>query len=219
MKDNRIILTRIQVAKLELTEENKKFSIAWNFIRGKITSAKYASIVFQDQEVLDRRGIGGFFTTQKFVNILYLSKNYYDTQRNVLKFESDHDVAIFLHECSHYIHFACNGGKYTQKDLPIIETLKLPKLPCDNITRYFVEREAWQMSLSMNRCFRLGLEAEINKTNAHNMLYVEKQVGLRKITKEEVTALEGTMTIGDFRYEKSNGSGKSTMTSSDQISE
>ena len=219
MKDNRIILTRIQVAKLELAEENKKFSIAWNFIRGKITSAKYASIVFQDQEVLDRRGIGGFFTTQKFVNILYLSKSYYDAQRNVLKFESDHDVAIFIHECSHYIHFACNGGKYTQKDLPIIETLKLPKLPCDNITRYFVEREAWQRSLSMNRCFRLGLEAEINKTNAHNMLYVEKQVGLRKITNEEVTALEGTMTIGDFRYEKSNGSGKSTLTSSDQISE
>lgn len=219
MKDNRIILTRIQVAKLELAEENKKFSIAWNFIRGKITSAKYASIVFQDQEVLDRRGIGGFFTTQKFVNILYLSKNYYDAQRNVLKFESDHDVAVFLHECSHYIHFACNGGKYTQKDLPIIETLKLPKLPCDNITRYFVEREAWQMSLSMNRSFRLGLETEINKTNAHNMLYVEKQVGLRKITNEEVTALEGTMTIGDFRYEKSNGSGKSTLTSSDQISE
>ena len=219
MRDNRIILTRIQVAKLELAEKNKKFSIAWNFIRGKITSAKYASIVFQDQEVLDRRGIGGFFTTQKFVNILYLSKNYYDSAKNELKFDSDHEVAVFLHECSHYIHFACNGGKYTQKDLSIIETLKLPKLPCDNITRYFVEREAWQMSLSMNRCFRLGLEAEINKTNAHNMLYVEKQVGLRKITNEEVIALEGTMTISDFRYERSNGSGKSTMTSSDQISE
>lgn len=206
MHDNRIILTKAQIANLDVDSTETSMKIAWNYIRGKVIASRYSAIVFQEQSVLDKRGIGGFFTSRKFVNVLYLSDKYYDRESRVLKFESDRDRAVFLHECSHFIHICSNFGKYTQKDLEIIKTLKAPKLPLDNTQRYFTEREAWQISLNINRCFRIGLEAEINTVNAHNMLNVERSMGFRKMTKEEVTAIEKTMTISDFRYEKSTTS-------------
>ena len=74
MRDNRIIYTKAKIAMLDIDTDNKSMMVAWNFIRGKIVASKFFSIVFQDQAVLDDRGIGGFFTTKEFVNILYISQ-------------------------------------------------------------------------------------------------------------------------------------------------
>lgn len=202
MHDNRIILPKIQVAKLEVETENQGLKLAWNFIRGKITASKFASIVFQEQKELDLRGIGGFFTTQSFVNILYLSNKYYDQNKRCLKFDSDRDAAVFLHECSHYIHIASNMGKWTQKDDELVKDMKPARIPITPDVQYYAEREAWQLSLNMDKIFRIGITAEINKINAHNMLLVEKMQGLRKIDIDEVEKIEGSMTIDQFHKTK-----------------
>ena len=198
MIDNRTIFTRIKVAKLELDSENRGLQIAWNFIRGKITSAKFASVVFQDQEVLDNSGIGGFFTTKSFVNILYLSKDY--LRDGKIKFNDDEAVATFLHECSHYLHLVSNHGRYSQKDDEVVKTLPLSSMKITPKSRYYTEREAWAISLGLDKIFRLGLTDSINKINARNMLLVEKSLGMRKITMDEIEKIETTMTIDHFHW-------------------
>lgn len=184
MRDNRIIYTSKKIAGLEIESENRGMVIAWNYIRGKITSTKFASIVFQDQDVLDRRGIGGYFTVKSFVNILYLSKEY--LKNGKLYLEDDKDAAVFLHECSHFLHLACSGGKYTQ---PLAEEMKLRDAkfgsPSDR-DRYFVEREAWHLSNSLNRVFHIGIQEEIDRVNTRNMLIVSARCGVSKMSKIEM---------------------------------
>jgi hypothetical protein len=199
MIDNRTIFTRIQVAKLEMVTDNSGLQIAWNFIRGKITGAKFASVVFQDQKILDRTGIGGFFTTKSFVNILYLSKDYLSDGK--IKFKNDDAAAVFLHECCHYLHLVSNQGRYSQKDDEIVTSLP-PANPTkvNPKSRYYAEREAWFLSLNMNKVFRLNLLDEINRINTRNMLIVEKSNGQRKITMDEVEKIERTMTIDQFHW-------------------
>ena len=199
MIDNREIFSRIKVAKLDIDSDNPSYRIAWNFIRGKITGSKFASIVFQDQEVLDKAGIGGFYTNRSFVNILYLSKDY--LKNGKIWFKDDESAAVFLHECSHYIHLVSNQGRYSQKDDEIVTSLP-PANPTkvNPKSRYYAEREAWFLSLNMNKVFRLNLLDEINRINAHNMLLVEKSNGQRKITMDEVENLETSMTIDQFHW-------------------
>jgi hypothetical protein len=48
----------------------------------------------------------------------------------------------------------------------------------------------------------MGITAEINKINAHNMLLVEKMQGLRNIDMDEVVKIEGSMTIDQFHKTK-----------------
>ena len=201
MIDNRTIFTRIQVAKLEMETDNNGLQIAWNFIRGKITASKLASIIFQDQQVLDKSGIGGFFTNQSFVNILYLSKDY--LKNGKIWFRDDESAAVFLHECSHYIHLVSNQGRYSQKDDEVVATLP-PASPTkvNPKSRYYAEREAWFLSLNMNKVFRLNLIDEINRINTRNMLCVERMNGLRKITMEDVENLERSMTIDQFHWKE-----------------
>ena len=198
MIDNRTVFTRIQVAKLEIDTDNSGLKLAWNFIRGKITSAKFASIVFQDQEVLDRSGIGGFFTERSFVNILYLSKDYLCDGK--IAFKEDEAASVFLHECCHYLHLVSNRGHYSQKDDEVVTTLPPSSMKITPKSRYYSEREAWQLSLNLNKIFRLGLLDQINKTNAHNMLLVEMSLGQRKITMDEVKKIESSMTIDQFHW-------------------
>ena len=198
MIDNRTIFTRIQVAKLEMATDNNGLQIAWNFIRGKITGAKFASVVFQDQKILDRTGIGGLFTTKSFVNILYLSKDYLSDGK--IKFKNDDAAAVFLHECCHYLHLVSNQGRYSQKDDEVVTTLPPSSMKITPKSRYYSEREAWQLSLNLNKIFRLGLLDSINKINAHNMLLVEKSLGQRKITMDEVKKIETPMTIDQFHW-------------------
>ena len=175
MIDNRTIFTRIQVAKLEMVTDNNGLQIAWNFIRGKITGAKFASVVFQEQKILDRSGIGGFFT-------------------------DDDAAAVFLHECCHYLHLVSNQGRYSQKDDEVVTTLPPSSMKITPKSRYYSEREAWLLSLNLNKIFRLGLLDSINKINAHNMLLVEKSLGQRKITMDEVKEIETSMTIDQFHW-------------------
>lgn len=198
MIDNRTIFTRIQVSKLEMVTDNSGLQIAWNFIRGKITGAKFASVVFQDQKILDRSGIGGFFTTKSFVNILYLSKDY--LRDGKIKFKDDDAAAVFLHECCHYLHLVSNQGRYSQKDDEVVTTLPPSSMKITPKSRYYSEREAWLLSLNLNKIFRLGLLDPINKINAHNMLLVEKSLGQRKITMDEVKKIETSMTIDQFHW-------------------
>ena len=197
MFDNREIYTRAKLANLKITTDNPGLRIAWEFIKGKITSSKLASVIFQEKEVLERRGIGGFFTTESFVNILYLSKEYLDN--GSIHFKDEKSAAVFLHECSHYLHLVSNCGRYSQKDdeiasaLPPASALKItPK------TRYYVEREAWALSLNLDRVFRLGMKDLINKVNTHNMLNVEMSLGQRKF--EEKENEEPTMSIEQFHW-------------------
>lgn len=199
MIDNREIFSRIKVAKLDIDSDKPGYRIAWNFIRGKITGSKFASIIFQDQEVLDRVGIGGFYTNRSFVNILYLSKDY--LKNGKIWFKDDESAAVFLHECSHYIHLVSNQGRYSQKDDEVVTNLP-PANPnkVDPKTRYYAEREAWFLSLNMNKVFRLNLIDEINRINTRNMLIVEKSNGQRKITMDEVEKIERTMTIDQFHW-------------------
>jgi len=199
MLDNRKIYPRSKVALLKVA--NPKLAPLWALIQGKITSARYASIVFQEHKVLERRGVGGFFTERKFVNILYLSDKYLDATTNTLKFDTDEDLAIFIHECSHFLHLSANGGKFLMKDvggdLPALSAVSAPT----DKQRYLAEREAWFRSLGLNRCFRLGLEDAINAANANNMLSVEKLLGKRSESIEELKKMAESMSIDDFKPE------------------
>lgn len=195
MLDNRKIYPRSKVALLKVA--NQDLTPLWGLIQGKITSSRYASIVFQEQEVLDRRGIGGFFTEHKFVNILYISDKYLDAASNTLKFDTDEDLAIFIHECSHFLHLSTNGGKFLMKDVGDLPPLSAASRPTPK-QRYWAEREAWFRSLGLNRCFRLGLEDAINTVNAKNMLAVELSMGLRKGDLEELKKKAPSMKITDF---------------------
>ena len=199
MRDDREIFSRIKVAKLDIDSDKPGYRIAWNFIRGKITASKLASIIFQDQKVLDKSGIGGFYTNKSFVNILYLSKDY--LKNGKIWFKNDESAAVFLHECSHYLHIVSNQGRYGQKDDEVVRTLP-PASPMKitQKSRYYAEREAWFLSLNLNKAFRLNLTDEINRVNAHNMLIVEKAAGKRNITMEEIEKLEGDMTIDQFHW-------------------
>ena len=197
MRDNRIIYTRAKIATLDIESENRGMVIAWNYIRGKIMSTKLASIIFQDQEVLDNRGIGGFFTIQKFVNILYLSKEYLKNGKIFLK--DDKAAATLLHECSHFIHFACSGGKYTQ---PLAEEFSIGAASFTSKTpkeRYFEEREAWHMSNSFNRVFHIGIQEEIDRINTRNMLIMSEKCGITKMKREELMSIE-SLPIEKFNF-------------------
>lgn len=199
MFDNREIYTRARVAKLSIDTDNPGLRIAWEFIKGKITSSKLASIIFQEKKELERRGVGGFFTSKSFVNILYLSKEY--LSNGSIHFEDEKSAAIFLHECSHYLHLVSNCGRYSQKDDEIASTL--PPASVVKITpktRYYVEREAWALSLNIDRIFRLGMRDQINKINTHNMLNVERSLGKRKNESEDDKDDERTMTIDQFHW-------------------
>lgn len=195
MLDNRIIYPRSKVAILKVADPN--LAPLWAFIQGKITSARYASIIFQDQEVLDRRGIGGMFTERQFVNMLYISKKYLDAATNTLKFDTDDDLAIFIHECSHFLHLSANGGKFLMKDLGDLPQLSAATRPTPK-QRYWAEREAWFRSLGLNRCFHLGIEDAINTANAKNMLALELSMKLRKGDLEELQKEAPSMKITDF---------------------
>ena len=198
MIDDRIIYPRAKVANLETDTERAGLRIAWNFIRSKISSSKFASIVFQDQDVLDGRGIGGFFTSIKYVNILYLSKDY--LRDGKIRFKDDESAAVFLHECSHYLHLVSNHGRFSQKDDAIASALPPVSRKADPKIRYYVEREAWSISLNLDRVFRLGLIEEINRINSHNMLIVERSLGMRNFKVEEIKKLEKSLTIDQFHW-------------------
>lgn len=197
MLDNRKIYPRSKVALLKVA--NPKLAPLWGLIQGKITSSRYASIIFQEQNVLDRRGIGGFFTERKFVNILYLSDKYLDAAANMLKFDTDEDIAIFIHECSHFLHLSSNGGKFLMNDVGELAPLSAASAPTLK-QRYWAEREAWFRSLGLNRIFRLGIEEAINTANAKNMLVVELSMGLRKGDLEELKKEAASMKITDFVF-------------------
>lgn len=196
MLDNRKIYPRAKVSLLKVADP--KLAPLWALIQGKITSARYASIIFQEQKVLESRGIGGFFTERKFVNILYISDKYLDAATNTLNFDSDEDLAIFIHECSHFLHLSANGGKFLMKDVGDLPPLSAASAPTTK-QRYLAEREAWFRSLGLNRCFRLGLEDAINAANANNMLALEKCLGKRSESTEELKKMAETMTIDDFK--------------------
>lgn len=197
MRDNRIIYTRAKIAGLEIESENRGMVIAWNYIRGKITGTKFASIVFQDQDVLDRQGIGGYFTIKSFVNILYLSKEY--LQNGKISIKNDKAAAVFLHECSHFLHLACSGGKFTQ---PLAEERKLgaARFGSSSIQdRYFVEREAWHLSNSLNRVFHIRIQEEIDRVNTRNMLIVSAKCGVSKMSKIEMLTTD-PLPIENFNF-------------------
>lgn len=198
MIDNRIVYTRLKVAKLQIDTENRGLQIAWNFIRDKITISRLASIVFQDKEVLDDSGIGGFFTTKSFVNILYLSKEY--LRDGKLHFKDDKSAAVFLHECSHYLHLVSNQGRYSQKDDKVVITLPPASMKITPQSRYYTEREAWNLSLNLDKIFRIGLTSMIDRINARNMLILERRSGLRKLDQKELDSLETSMTIDQFHW-------------------
>lgn len=200
MFDDRIVYPKIKVSKLELDNENRGLKIALMFIRGKIVSSRLASLVFQEEKVLNRSGIGGFFTTRSFVNILYLNKAY--LRDGKLRFRNDEDAAVFLHECSHYLHIVSNQGKYTQRDDEFVTKLPPASIKITPESRYYAEREAWTLSLSIDRLFRIGLEDAINKINAKNMLAVEATLGLRRLKKGEVEELQDKLTISDFHFKR-----------------
>jgi hypothetical protein len=80
--------------------------------------------------------------------------------------------------------------------------MKPARIPITPDVQYYAEREAWHLSLNMDKIFRIGITAEINKINAHNMLLVEKMQGLRNIDMDEVEKIEGSMTIDQFHKTK-----------------
>jgi hypothetical protein len=139
------------------------------------------------------------FTERQFVNILYISKKYLDAATNTLKFDTDDDLAIFIHECSHFLHLSANGGKFLMKDLGDLPQISAATRPTTK-QRYWAEREAWFRSLGLNRCFRLGLEDAINTANAKNMLALELSMKLRKGDLEELQKKAPSMKITDFVF-------------------
>lgn len=198
MRDNRIIYTKAKIAMLDIDTNNKGMMVAWNFIRGKIVASKFFSIVFQDQSILDDRGIGGFFTTKEFVNILYISKDY--LRDGKLHFSSNRAMAVFLHEASHFLHFISNMGKYTSQ---LAKDLNIPTAQIcsrSNKERYFEEREAWHLSNQMNCMFHIGIQEEIDLANTKNMLFMSRQNGICKKSVNEINALTDAMKIEDFDF-------------------
>jgi hypothetical protein len=85
-------------------------------------------------------------------------------------------------------------------DDEVVTTLPQSSMKITPKSRYYSEREAWQLSLNLNKIFRLGMLDQINKINTHNMLLVEKSLGQRKITMDEVKKIETSMTIDQFHW-------------------
>lgn len=204
MTNSKIIYTKAKVANLGIQTDNRGLALAWNFIQNSICSVKLASIVFKDKYILDLQGCGGFFTSYKFVNVLCLPMTMIDPEKNVLKFKDDDEAATFIHECCHFIHVVRNGGRYSQKDIPDLDQIgKIvftgnipPKM------RYFLEREAWQLSLNLDKVFHMNLKEAIDRSNCENMLIVSKNAGINKMTIEECRKNIGTFHIEDFTYDK-----------------
>jgi hypothetical protein len=67
-------------------------------------------------------------------------------------------------------------------------------------SRYYAEREAWNLSLNLDKIFRIGLTSMIDRINARNMLILERRSGLRKLDQKELDSLETSMTIDQFHW-------------------
>lgn len=204
MTNSKVIYTKARIATLGIDTDNRGLALAWNFIREKICASKLASIVFKDKHILNLQGCGGFFTEHKFVNVLVLPLEYVDPERNVITFHDYDEAATLIHECCHFIHVVSNGGRYTQKDIPDID--KLGKITftgrIDQKLRYFVEREAWNLSLNLEKVFHMGIKTAIDRINSENMLIVSRNAGIHHMTIEECRNQIGTHGIEEFKYDK-----------------
>ena len=165
-KDNIFYIKR-DIPKLHIEASNgvKTF---WNYIKLCLESQSFASIVFKDSKFFEVTGIGGFYTADKHVARLALNENILNKDSDTIKFHDNESIAIFIHECSHFVHLIENEGlcqqtcKYTGKKIGIETT--------DG--RYFTEREAWYLSLRFNHLFKLNMEDDINSINRRNLINV-----------------------------------------------
>jgi hypothetical protein len=109
-----------------------------------------------------------FFAELGGINLLSLPKKF------VLNELTNMDLAIILHEVSHFKHLTLSNGMYMSPNIPDESGVDYKKLQ----DKFNVEYEAYYRSMYYNSIYEMNIRNEIIEANKLNLLHVLNMNGL-----------------------------------------
>lgn len=158
-----------KLQELEVSNAIPGLSAFWHFVRGLLSRQKDSALVFKP---MMGKNLGGFLTLRSNCNFVCLRKKYLKDGK--LHFKKMEDVAIFIHELCHWIHFNYLDYKYSSGNP---QAGKNVSDLTSNVERFYIELEAWNLSRKFGKLYKFSTEllTEIDKGNSKNMQSVLKQ--------------------------------------------
>lgn len=206
-----VLISENHILKYKLIDDNPGRQSFWHYITDYMASQLFSTILFKED--FDKN-ISGYFTEDLYMGdqvlkeitglILPIKSAVICTEsgKESIKFNTDKDFAVFIHEAAHYLHIVKDKGVY-----------RCPFLQDKDQSEIFLEYEAGWRSLEYNYQYKMFPKNDrtILELNLKNMLhyieiinkkdYIGKDKEYKERQKAWVKSINKFSEIKDFKTE------------------